>query len=99
MSWLRPVEVCEPLNIITGYLAYYCCVIGLLVSSTPSSSVEAVTGQLSPAGIAAVFMGLGIFILAAVCITLVVYIVWNCITDTSNNEQAEVNYFSACTQC
>ena len=46
-----------------------------LFSSTPSG--EPVTDQLSPAGIAAVFMGLGLLILAAVCIILVVYIVCN----------------------
>ena len=76
MSWLRPVKVCEPL-VINGFYGYHCCVTVLnsaLVSSTP---VEPVTDQLSPAGIAAVIMGLGLLILAAVCITLVVYVVWN----------------------
>ena len=74
MSWLKPVEVCEPLIIITSFLAYHCYVIGALVSCTVStpSTMPSRSDQL-PATIAAICMAV---LLVMAIVALVIVIVW-----------------------
>ena len=85
MLWLSVVKVCE---IVSGYYHYLTtCALGFNSSSTPSRCFD----DFSSAKIAAIVMGILVFLLAVICIVLTVYIVWNR-TSLPLKEKYQVKY-------